>query len=217
MRLNRGDRIAGVDGVQLRNYFRRFGSEHVNYATVMKEFSVTRREAQNILEETTMKGNALRLAKASRPITRASAERVLRELLDRVLAVNDRSELAYRVESVVVFGSYLSKTERLNDLDIAVELKARRDDDASFESLRKASMERALASGRRFRNVVEEVGWPQIEVLSILKNRSRTISFCEWKSLVEMEDFRYGVVFGNKKRITGLLKGGHAVDLMENP
>ena len=239
MRLNRGDRIAGVDGLQLRNYFRRFCSDYVNYATVMKEFSVTRREAQNILEEllklemicmcelqgkgemvsyqTTMKGNALGMAKASRPITRASAERVLRELLDRVLAVNDRSELAYRVESVVVFGSYLSKTERLNDLDIAVELKARRDDDASFESLRKASMERALASGRRFRNVVEEVGWPQIEVLSILKNRSRTISLCEWKSLFEMEDFQYGVVFGNKKRITGLLKGGHAVDLMENP
>jgi predicted nucleotidyltransferase len=238
MRLNRGDRIAGVDGVQLRNYFRRFGSAYVNYATVMKEFSVTRREAQNILEEllklemiclcelqgkgemvsyqTTMKGNALGMAKASRPITRASAERVLGELVDRVLAVNDRSELAYRVESVIVFGSYLSRAERLNDLDIAVELKARRDDEASFKSLRNASMERALASGRRFRNVVEEVGWPQIEVFSILKNRSRTISFCEWKSLFEMEGFRYGVVFGDKKRIVGLLKGGQVVESAEN-
>jgi hypothetical protein len=51
MRLNRGDRIAGVYGLQLRKYFRRFGSEYVNYATVMKEFSVTRREAEKILEE----------------------------------------------------------------------------------------------------------------------------------------------------------------------
>ena len=166
--------------------------------------------------QTTMKGNALGMAKASRPVSRASAERVLRELLDRVLVVNDQSELAYRVESVVVFGSYLSKVERLNDLDIAVELKARRDDDASFKSLRNASMERALASGRRFRNVVEEVGWPQIEVFSILKNRSRTISFCEWKSLFEMEGFRYGVVFGDKKRIVGLLKGGQVVESAEN-
>jgi hypothetical protein len=237
MRLNRGYRIAGVDGLQLRDYFRRFGSEYVNYATVMKEFSVTRREAQNILEEllklemiclcelqgkgemvsyqTTMKGNALGMAKAGRPLTRASAERVLGELVDRVLAVNDRSELAYRVESVVVFGSFLSKAERLNDLDIAVELKARRNDDASFERLRNASMVRALASGRRFRDVVEEVGWPQIEVFSILKNRSRTISFCEWKSLLEMEGFRYGVVFGDQKRVVGLLKGGQIVESAE--
>ena len=239
MRLNRGDRIAGVDSLQLRKYFRRFGREYVNYATVMKEFSVTRREAENILEkllklemiclcelqgkremvfyQTTMKGNALGMAKVGRPITRASAGRVLRELLGRVLAVNDGSELAYSVESVIVFGSYLSKAELINDLDIAVELKAKRDDDASFESFRNASMERAHASGRRFRNVVEEVCWPQIEVLSILKNRSRTISFCEWKSLLEMEGFRYCVVFGDKKRIAGLLKGGRGVDLIENP
>jgi len=40
-----------VYGLQLRKYFRRFGSEYVNYATVMKEFSVTRREAEKILEE----------------------------------------------------------------------------------------------------------------------------------------------------------------------
>ncbi len=239
MRLNRRDQIAGVDGLQLRKYFRRFGSEYVNYATVMKEFSVTRREAENILEkllklemiclrelqgkremvsyQTTMKGNALGMAKAGRPITRTLAKRVLEELLYRVRVVNDWAELAYRVESVVVFGSYLSKTERLNDLDIAIELKAKWDDDASLESFRDASMGRAHASGRRFRNVVEEVCWPQIEVLFILKNRSRTISFCEWKSLHEMDGFCYSVVFGDKDRVTGLLKGGHPVDLMENP
>lgn len=46
MRLNRGDRIAGVDGLQLRRYFQRFGSEQVNYATVMDELSVTKRQAE---------------------------------------------------------------------------------------------------------------------------------------------------------------------------
>ena len=29
MRLDRGDRIAGLDGLQLRNYLRRFGSAYV--------------------------------------------------------------------------------------------------------------------------------------------------------------------------------------------
>ncbi len=235
MRLNRGDRIAGVDGLRLRRYFQRFGSEQVNFATVAKEFSVTKRQAEKILAEllklemispcefqhdkkmvsyqTTIKGNALGMAKAGKPVTRASADEVLREFLDRVRAVNERQELAHSVESAVVFGSYLSDAKRLNDLDLAVELKQKRPDDATYERLRKASLDRAYASGRRFRNVVEQVGWPQLEVLYILKNRSRTISFCEWESLLQMEGLRYCVVFGDKKRIAGLLKSGNCVEL----
>jgi len=146
MRLNRGDRIAGVDGLRLRNYFRR-NSENVNCRTLMGEFSMSKRRAQNVLDalrklkvispcefqhdkkmvcyETTILGNALGMAKAGRPVKRASAGTVLRELLDRVKAVNDREDLAYRVESVVIFGSYLSGAKRVNDLDVAVELKPR--------------------------------------------------------------------------------------------
>jgi|SRR5271166_3742789 len=234
MRLNRGDRIAGVDGLRLRNYFRRY-SENVNYRTLMEEFSMSKRRAQDVLDsllklemispcefqhdkkmvcyETTILGNAVGMAKAGRPVKRASAGRVFRELLDRVKAVNDRQDLAYRVESVVVFGSYLSEAKRVNDLDVAVELKPRSSDDATWERLCKASYERAEVAGRRFRNVVEQVGWPQLEVLGILKNRSRTISFCEWQSLLQMEKFHYCAVLGDKERIAGLLKGGQVLEL----
>jgi hypothetical protein len=234
MRLNRGDRIAGVDGLRLRNYFRR-NSENVNCRTLMEEFSMSKRRAQNVLDalrklkmispcefqhdnkmvcyETTILGNALGMAKAGRPVKRASAGTVLWKLLDRVKAVNVRQDLAYRVESVVIFGSYLSGAKRVNDLDVAVELKPRSTDDTSWERLCNASHERAQAAGRRFRNLVEQVGWPQLEVLGILKNRSRTISFCEWKSLLEMEEFHYCAVFGDKERIAGLLKGGQATEL----
>lgn len=234
MKLNRGDRIAGVDGLRLRNYFRRY-SENVNSRTLMEEFSMNKRRAQDVLDallklemispcefqhdkkmvcyETTILGNALGMAKAGRPVKRVSAGAVLLELLDRVKAVNDRQDLAYRVESVVVFGSYLSKAKRVNDLDVAVELKPRSSDGANWERLCNASHERAETAGRRFRNVVEQVGWPQLEVLGILKSRSRTISFCEWKSLLLMDDLLYCAVFGDKERIAGLLKGGHATEL----
>ena len=92
MRLNRGDRIAGVDGLQLRGYFQRFGSEQVNYATVMDELSVTKRQAEKLLTEllklemigrcefqhdkkmvsyqTTIRGNAPGMAKAGKPVAR---------------------------------------------------------------------------------------------------------------------------------------------------
>jgi hypothetical protein len=155
MRLNRGDRIAGVDGLQLRRYFQRFGSGQVNYATVMDELSVTKREAEKLPEllklemislcgfqhdkkmvsyQTTVRGNALGMAKAGKPVTRASAEEVRRKFLDRVRVVNGRQELAHSVESVVVFGSYLSDAKRLNDLDIAVELRAKWHDAISTNS-----------------------------------------------------------------------------------
>ena len=73
---------------------------------------------------TTMQGSALGMAK--------SAERVLGELRAGALAVKDRPGLAYSAESMAVFGSNLPKAERLNDWHIAVELRAKRDDDASF-------------------------------------------------------------------------------------
>ncbi len=114
-----------------------------------------------------------------------------------------------------MFVSYLSDAKRLSDLDIAVELRAKWHDDASFQNYRNASLDRARARGRRFRNLVEEVCWPQLEVVSILKNRSRTISFCEWNSLLLMEGLRYCVVFGDRRRVAGLLKSGRCVELTE--
>jgi ABC-type oligopeptide transport system ATPase subunit len=90
-----------VDVLRLRRYFQQFGSEQVNYATVAEEFSVTKRQAEKILAElrklemisqcefqhdkkmvsyqTTIKGNALGMAKAGKSVTRASADEVLRE------------------------------------------------------------------------------------------------------------------------------------------
>jgi hypothetical protein len=113
----------------------------VSYFTAREEFSITKRKAERLITElvklelvrksefqpgknivryeTTIQGNALALAKAGNPVSRASADRVLQEFLDRVKRVNEQSELAYNVESVVVFGSYLTDRTKLNDLDKA--------------------------------------------------------------------------------------------------
>jgi hypothetical protein len=50
--------------------------------------------------ETIIRGNALGMAKAGKPLKRSSAGNVLWELLGRVKAVNDRQDLAYTVEAV---------------------------------------------------------------------------------------------------------------------
>ena len=235
MRIRRGDVIAGVDALELRRYLKT-RDNRVNYITAMESFLITKQSADKFIAElerlelirkcesqieknitcyeTTIAGNALGIAKAGKPVSRQSAERTLREFLNRVRSVNQRRELAYVVESVVVFGSYLSDKNQLNDLDIAVELKAREADEVAQEKLRKESLARAFESGRRFGNIVEEVYWPDREVLLILKNRSRTISLCEWQSLFKMPDLQYCVFIGDRKRIAGLIEHGKPVDLI---
>jgi predicted nucleotidyltransferase len=234
VRIRRGDVIAGVDVLELRRYLKTRG-DRVNYITAMETFSITKPSAEKFIAdlvrlelirkcesqveknityyETTIAGNALGIAKAGKPVSRKSTERILREFLNRVRSVNKHRQLAYVVESVVVFGSYLSGKKQLNDLDIAVELKAREADDATQEKLRKESLAKAFESGRRFGNIVEELYWPEREVILILKNRSRTISLCEWRSLFKMPDLQYCVLIGDRKRIAGLIEHGKPVDL----
>jgi predicted nucleotidyltransferase len=234
LRISRGDVIAGLNALDLRKYFRAYGDGAVSSATAREEFSITKRKAVRLIAElvklelvrksefqpeknivryeTTIQGNALALAKAGKPVSRATADRVLQEFLDRVKRVNEQSELAYSVESVVVFGSYLTDRTKLNDLDIGVELTRRGKEKATDEKLQKERIARAFACGRRFGNLVEELFWPRTEVLLILKNRSRVISFCEWESLFHMPGLRYRVLHGNSERIADLIRDGERID-----
>jgi hypothetical protein len=99
LRISRGDVIAGLEALELREYFRSYGDGAVISATAMKEFSITKRKADELIAdlvrlelirrskfqpekdviryETTIQGNALAFAKAGKPVSRASADRVL--------------------------------------------------------------------------------------------------------------------------------------------
>ena len=127
----------------------------------------------------TLKGNALSLASAARPISRRRAEKTLGEFIERVKEVNCNDYFLYKVETVVVFGSYLSTTETINDLDIAVKLVPKLRDADAFRTNAQNRISQAWKEGRRFSNTFEELAWPQIEVLRYLKSRSRIISLHE--------------------------------------
>ena len=239
MKLNRDKPVAGMDILKLRNVLRKSARGNLSHVSIMKEFSVNARKANKMIAdlvtlelicpyeirrdkqtryyETTIKGNALGFAKASKAVSRATADRVLGELLDRVARVNGYCEPAYQVESVIVFGSYLSNVTRLNDLDIAVELVGKWNDNATFKTACDASTDRAEKTGRRFRDFFEQMAWPRTEVMLILKNRSRTITFCDWESLFEMEGLRYCVLVGDKKRIAALIKHGCPLEQLPGP
>src|SRR5438445_6650893 len=63
-------------------------------------------------------GSRLRLATAAKPIRRGTADRLVSDLLKRVTLINEEAVFRRRVAEVVVFGSYLTDTQRLGDLDV---------------------------------------------------------------------------------------------------
>ena len=64
-------------------------------------------------------------------------------------------------------------------MDLAVTLKSKERDARRREALEHEHIRRALDSGRRFRNIIEELFWPKYEVLQYLKARSRVVSLHE--------------------------------------
>ncbi len=129
---------------------------------------------------TTIKGNALCNASAAKPITRATAVKALQALIARTKDINADSAYAFRVQQLMVFGSYLDPSvERLGDIDVAYVLVPRTTDAEKQSQLSQKRIDEAIASGRRFSSFFEQVVWPQQEVLLVLRSRSRVISLHE--------------------------------------
>ena len=127
----------------------------------------------------TLSGSTFSLASAARPLTRKTAQRKLAEFLERVRAVNANPDLAYRVHKVVVFGSYLTEQDRINDIDVAVELVHRETEFSKREAAMQARVEEAYKAGRQFSCYLDELAWPYQEVPLLLKSRSRAIRLHE--------------------------------------
>ena len=121
-------------------------------------------------------GSTLAQASAAQPLRRVAAERKLADFLGRVRRINRDDYYLYRVKKVLIFGSYLAASERINDIDVAVELIHRWQDLDKHRALHDAHIREAMRNGRRFGNISEEVSWPETEVLLALKARSRAIS-----------------------------------------
>ncbi len=132
----------------------------------------------------TWKGSALANASTRKPMTRKTAERLVEEFLERVRQVN-ASDYAYRVGRVIVFGSFLSDSPTLGDVDFSIELVDSYPNALAREAGHKARIAAAQASGRNFRDSMEMLCWPEQEVLLKLKNRSPSLSLhYEWREKV---------------------------------
>jgi predicted nucleotidyltransferase len=123
---------------------------------------------------TTVKGNALANASFGKPISRATAARLLAEVVERARSYNADPARLLTITEMVVFGSYLDPAiDPLGDLDLAVSTVRR---DTAGERYVDRVLEYARASGRSFSAFHDRLFWPARELRMILRNRSPAIS-----------------------------------------
>jgi hypothetical protein len=135
-------------------------------------------EQEPSLKRVSSPGLRLLRASAAKPLKRSTADDAVEGLRRRAQEINDNPMYAWRVRRVLLFGSYLTEKERLGDLDVAVEMSPRFSD----EKLNREKFQERFRFGqstRTFKHEADRYGFPQNEVLSFLRARSRTISLTE--------------------------------------
>jgi predicted nucleotidyltransferase len=204
--------LAGKPLIEIRDFLKRNRFCNWSVADVVRSLNtnykkaraiITALETQGYIErivigkdtcwQNTLKGNSLALATSAKPILRSTADKKIKEFIERVAMVNKEKYFLYKVSKVVLFGSYLGNKERINDIDISITLVPK---DENAERQRALNLERtneAIAEGRRFNNIVEQLYWPQYEVVKFLKARSKSISLHQDEDLLKR--CKYKVIY----------------------
>jgi predicted nucleotidyltransferase len=105
----------------------------------------------------TQAGQTLSSATAAKRVTRATAEEALQQFLGRVERVNNDPYFLGKVTRAVLFGSMLKpETERLSDIDLAVEVASKEADLGRAREQDYERVEELGTQGHCFRNFVEQ-------------------------------------------------------------
>ena len=231
MRITKEEVVAGHSALRVRGFLRRFergfftlsaaegfmqlksrqAAEFINDMVALELIEPTMPFGDKAAFQVATRGHAFANATAAKPIYRGTAERVLREFMDRVNAVNASKEYAFKVKSAVLFGSMLSCADRLGDVDVAIDLQRRILDSAKFRQQCDRRRHLAEEQGRAFSTAIDWATWPEKEVVLQLKARSRSLSLHGFDQLMEMENLRYRILVGDASLIASQIPTGCAV------
>ena len=232
MRISKGELVAGHPALQVRSFLRRFNGMFFMRCAVERVMQLKPEQAEEfihemialkLIEPTTAfnkeaayevgdLGLAFANATATKPIHRETAERVLKEFMERVVAVNASKEYAFRIRGAVLFGSLLSSADRVGDVDVAVDLQPSISDPRRLKRLCDRRRSLAQCRGRSLCTAIEWALWPKMEVVLRLKARSHYLSLHGFDQFMEMENFCYRVFIGDSNLIASQIPAGRLCD-----
>ena len=187
MRIEKGQKIVGHPALHVRRIMREAARRHLTPQRVQEILGCSDSSARKVISdleaegfvesvkgrvEVSIKGNSLAMARTATPLRCQTAERLIADVVNRAYAVNRDEKWAYRIRTLVLFGSCVRGKKRPNDVDVACELAPR------FGDERQSLLEqnRRAARGQAFRNLSQWGSWPKMEVFQFLKSRSRGLS-----------------------------------------
>lgn len=195
MRLNKGEMIGGRPALKVRDQLRasRDLPKEVQNALVDLGYITLDKEGHY---EITDRGMTFTNASAAPPIPRARADMIVEEMLQRAHQIN-RNNFAFKVDALVVFGSYVSESPTVNDVDVAFRLRPIM---SGAEQDKLENERRKLAEGRSG-SFIDRLFWPKHEVRLKLKARVRGLSLHaidDFEKLLRKNDgLAYKVLLGN--------------------
>ncbi|MDR2957240.1 MAG: hypothetical protein LBU61_03530 [Coriobacteriales bacterium] len=117
--------------------------------------------------------NTLPLARFGKPMTRREAEKLLQQVLERVQSYNDIEEYPYLITEVKIFGSYLTETDSLGDLDLALSIEVK----DKFKKVYGWELAYfSMRGGSQTMSVIDRQMYPKNELSRFLKKGSRKVS-----------------------------------------
>jgi hypothetical protein len=189
MRIEKDQIVGGLPARDVRRFMRSAAGTIIRPRTAAQICGLSTRKAEEFLHElqheglispkedyweATAKGHAFAMATAAKPLRKVKAEQLLTVIVGRAQVINSDTRFAFRVHQLVLLGSVMKGAERPNDVDIGCTLVPR------FEGGRQRVLEDQRRAERgRFANMGEWAAWPKLEVLKLLKLRSRGLSVQE--------------------------------------
>ncbi|MGY4367709.1 hypothetical protein ACVW1A_003774 [Bradyrhizobium sp. LB1.3] len=137
--------------------------------------------------ETSQKGRQLAAMNLTKRFDRAKADKEVAALIRRANEINRRDELVFFVSKISAFGSYVTDSDDLGDIDLVVETVPRRDNHTG------ESHYRANNSGKVL-DWSSSLYYGQREVLQVLRARKSRLSFV-YASTVERLNTKTRVLF----------------------
>lgn len=222
MNISPGEKIAGFPAVKLRELFREISDGTFGKKYTAAFFGITQKKAVEVLQELeklgylesvtrtthkkpeirwqlTTKGFGLRMASAARPIKRATADRLLKELLERVEEINKSKAYLYKVTEVVVFGSYLDESRtKLSDLDVSVDIRRKEPNIKKHVEMCNEQSDREV---KGYISFLDEFYYSFFKVVKRLKNRSWGLSLHINESIIKSGIPTKKVFPAEKKRL----------------
>jgi hypothetical protein len=160
------------------------------FAALLAEGYLAPNEPEHKLDkakyQTSIKGRRLAAANLTKRFDRAKADNEVAALIARANEINMRDELVFLVHKITTFGSYLTDSNDLGDIDLVVEVQPRRDDHVA------ESHYRADNSGKTL-DFMASLNYGDREVLQLLRARKLHLSF-NAHSTLEL-DTKFRVLF----------------------